>query len=64
MTYAMMLVVLLTLAGCTLPNQPGMHAGRTFVPAVGSDGGGGGGAEAAACRAGTGAAPGRLRVSR
>ena len=43
MTYAMMLVVLLTLAGCTLPNQPGMHPGRAFVPAIGSDGGGGGG---------------------
>ena len=57
MTYAMMLAALLTLAGCTLPGQPGMHAGRTFVPAAGSDGGGG----AAACRLQP--APGRLRVS-
>ena len=43
MIYAVMLAVLLALAGCTTPNQPGMHSGRTFVPAVGSDGGGGGG---------------------
>ncbi len=43
MTYAMMLVVLLTLVGCTLPNQPGLHSGRAFVPAIGSDGGGAGG---------------------
>ena len=43
MIYAVMLAALLALAGCTMPNQPAMHAGQTFVPAVGSDGGGGGG---------------------
>jgi hypothetical protein len=43
MIYAVMLAALLVLAGCTMPNQPAIHAGRTFGPAVGSDGGGGGG---------------------
>jgi hypothetical protein len=43
MVYAVMLAAMLVLAGCIMPNQPGVHTGRTFVPAVGSDGGGGGG---------------------
>ena len=43
MIYAVMLAALLVLAGCTMPHQPAIHAGATFGPAVGSDGGGGGG---------------------
>jgi hypothetical protein len=43
MIYAVMLAALLLLADCTMPNQPAIHAGSTFGPAAGSDGGGGGG---------------------
>jgi hypothetical protein len=43
MVYAVMLAAMLVLAGCIVPNQPGVHTRRTFVPAAGSDGGGGGG---------------------
>jgi hypothetical protein len=40
---AVMLAALLVLAGCTVPNQPGMQRERMSLPAAGSDGGGGGG---------------------